>query len=752
MKRRTLLLSALGASGALLVGWGVAPPRSRLGKPDSMLPTQGSVGLNGWIKIGEDGSVALAMPRSEMGQGVHTALAMLAAEELDIPLDKVRLEQAGPDALYGNVAAVLAFLPFHPQQTEEGKRSATVKTAQWLTAKVGRELGLIMTGGSSSVADAWEPVRLAAASARASLAQAAAAQWQVPLGELVFTQGKISHASGKEGHFGQFAAAAAKLNPGAVSPKARKDWTLIGSPAPRTDLWAKSSGSATFALDVRLPNMVFAAVRLCPMIGGSVQSVDSAAALAMPGVLKVIPLKPSHGASAGLAVVGKTTWHARQGVEALQVQWAQRPQGALDTKQAAEQLQAQLAKEEGYTFHERGTPPTSGDTLSATYSAPYLGHMTMEPMNCTAWLQDGKLSLWAPTQVPEAAREAAAKAAGLPLAQVEIHITLLGGGFGRRLEVDYVVLAAQVAMALPGQPVQLSWSREEDSTHDFFRPMHVAQLQASHDGLGQVQSLQIKSAGDSISPRWMERALPAFAGPFDAPDKTDSEGLFDLPYGFAHQKMAHVATKVGIPVGFWRSVGHSHNAFFSESFIDELAAKAGTNPLTFRQQWLQDAPRHLAVLNLAAEKAQWGKTLPEGQAQGIALHESFGSIVAQVARVSMEDGALRVHDVFCAIDCGTVVNPAIVAQQMEGSVVFALSAALWGEVDIVQGEVQQRNFHQHYVVGMAHAPQVHTYIVPSERTPAGVGEPGVPPLAPAVANAVFALNGKRLRSLPLKLT
>jgi len=751
MKRRTLLLSALGASGALLVGWGVAPPRSRLGKPDSMLPTQGSVGLNGWIKIGEDGAVVLAMPRSEMGQGVHTALAMLAAEELDIALDKVRLEQAGPDAMYGNVAAVLAFLPFHPKQTEEGQRSATVKTAQWLTAKVGRELGLIMTGGSSSVADAWEPVRLAAASARASLAQAAASQWNVPVTELVFKQGKISHASGKVGHFGEFATAAAKLNPGTVSPKARKDWTLIGSPAPRTDLWAKSSGSAIFGLDVRLPNMVFAAVRLCPMIGGSVQSVDSAATLAMPGVLKVIPLKPSHGASAGLAVVGKTTWHARQGAQALQVQWAQRPQGALDTREAMDHIQAQLAKEEGYTFHERGTVPTSGDTLSATYSAPYLGHATMEPMNCTAWLQDGKLSVWAPAQVPEAARKAAAKAAGLSVSKVDIHITILGGGFGRRLEVDYVVLAAQVAMALPGQPVQLTWSREEDSGNDFFRPMHVAQLEASHDGLGQVQSLQIKSAGDSISPRWMERVLPAFAGPFDAPDKTDSEGLFDLPYGFAHQKMAHVATKVGIPVGFWRSVGHSHNAFFSESFIDELAAKAGTNPLAFRRQWLQDAPRHLAVLNLAAEKAQWGKTLPEGQAQGIALHESFGSIVAQVARVSMEGGALRVHEVFCAIDCGTVVNPAIVAQQMEGSVVFALSAALWGGVDIVQGEVQQRNFHQHPVLGMAQAPQVHTYIVPSERTPAGVGEPGVPPLAPAVANAVFALNGQRLRSLPLKV-
>jgi len=300
--------------------------------------------------------------------------------------------------------------------------------------------------------------------------------------------------------------------------------------------------------------------------------------------------------------------------------------------------------------------------------------------------------------------------------------------------------------------VQLSWSREEDMRHDFYRPMHLAKFQASLDAQGGVTSLRIKSAGDAITPRWMARAVPALSGPIDTPDKTTAEGLFDLPYGFASQHMSHVATKSGVPVGFWRSVGHSHNAFFSESFIDELAAKAGTNPLAFRRQWLQDAPRHLAVLNLAAEKAQWGKTLPEGQAQGIALHESFGSIVAQVARVSMEDGTLRVHNVFCAIDCGTVVNPAIVAQQMEGSVVFALSAALWGEVDIVRGEVQQRNFHQHYVVGMAHAPQVHTYIVPSERTPAGVGEPGVPPLAPAVANAVFALNGKRLRSLPLKLT
>jgi isoquinoline 1-oxidoreductase beta subunit len=347
------------------------------------------------------------------------------------------------------------------------------------------------------------------------------------------------------------------------------------------------------------------------------------------------------------------------------------------------------------------------------------------------------------------ARAMAAKAAGVKEDHVNVHVTLLGGGFGRRLEVDFVGQAVQVAKACEGKPVQLSWSREEDMTHDFYRPMGLAKFQASLDGTGEVSSLRIQSAGDAITPRWMARAAPHLSGPVDMPDKTTSEGLFDLPYGFLNQQMSHVATQSGVPVGFWRSVGHSHNAFFSESFIDELAVATQQDPLTFRLNLLKNAPRYAAVLKLAADKGDWGKPLPAGRSRGMALHGSFGSITAQVAEVSLEQGQIRVHRVVCAIDCGTVVNPDTVAQQVESSVIYGLSAALFGKIDIVAGVVQQSNFASYPMVMLKQAPVVETHIVPSNRHPAGVGEPAVPPVAPAVANALFALTGKRLRALPL---
>jgi isoquinoline 1-oxidoreductase beta subunit len=349
-------------------------------------------------------------------------------------------------------------------------------------------------------------------------------------------------------------------------------------------------------------------------------------------------------------------------------------------------------------------------------------------------------------------RAAAARTDGVPEDRVDLHVTLLGGGFGRRLEVDYVAQAVRVAMDVPGVPVQLIWSREEDMRHDFYRPMHVARLRAVLGAGGEALALHIKSAGDAISPRWMERGLPALAGPIDLPDKTASEGLFDQPYGFADQRMEHVFTHTGVPVGFWRSVGHSHNAFFTESFIDEIAAELQQDAVEFRRAMLRQAPRHRAVLELAVERAGWGlRPLAAGRARGIALHESFGSVVAQVAEVSLEKGQVRVHRVVCAIDCGTVVNPLIVAQQMEGAVVFGLSAALHGRIDVREGVVQQGNFPDYPMLTLASAPLVETYIVPSERPPAGVGEPGVPPVAPAVTNALFALTGRRHRSLPIAL-
>jgi isoquinoline 1-oxidoreductase beta subunit len=754
MKRRNLILSGLGITGALVVGWGVMPERSRLGKPSNMLLTEGDIALNGWIKIAKDGSVVLAMHRSEMGQGIHNALSMLVAEELDVPLSQIRLEQAGHDSIYGNVAMFVGTLPFHPLQSEGVDKPFVVHSGEWIVGKVARELGVNATGGSSSVKDAWSHLRLAAATAKASLLLAAASQWKVPLNEIKVKEGLLTHASGKSANYGEFAKAAAGQTPQNVTPKDRKDWTLIGKPSKRADVPSKTNGTAIFGMDVRLPNMLFASVVQVPQMGGTMVNFDAKEALAMPGVVKCVELASKAGSAPGFAVVAKSTWHAKQAADKVKAQWAQRAEGAIDTQRIEAQLIEKLKTEKGYAFHDQGNADKAESSaariIQAQYKAPYLAHATMEPMNCTAQFKGGLLEIWAPTQVPGLARAAAAKVADVSEDKVKLNVTLLGGGFGRRLEADVVAQATQIAMALDGAPVQLVWTREEDMTHDFYRPMHVAQLSAAINAKGEVESLRIKSAGDAISPRWMSRVLPALSGPIDAPDKTTAEGLFDLPYGFANQHMAHVSTRMGVPIGFWRSVGHSHNAFFSESFIDELAFETKQDPVAFRLSLLTQTPRYAAVLKMAADKAKWGATLPSGHAQGVALHKSFGSIVAQVAEVSMKEGVLRVHRVVCAIDCGTVVNPDTVAQQVESSVSFALSAALFGKIDIQEGVVQQTNFTNYPLVNLAQSPVVETWIMPSTQLPEGVGEPAVPPLAPAVANAMFKLTGQRVRSLPLK--
>jgi len=394
--------------------------------------------------------------------------------------------------------------------------------------------------------------------------------------------------------------------------------------------------------------------------------------------------------------------------------------------------------------------------IEQVYRAPYLAHATMEPINCTARVAAGKVEVWAPTQVPGLARAIAAEAGGVAVDAVTLHMTYLGGGFGRRLDVDVVGQAVRVALETGGRPVQLVWSREEDLGHDFYRPAGVTILRAGLGADGLPTTLRITSAGDAITPRWMERALPALAGPVDTPDKTASEGLFDQLYGVPNQRIAHVATQMGVPVGYWRAVGHSHNAFFSESFFDELAHAAGRDPVDYRLALLKDAPRHAAALRLAAERAGWpgfglSRPLAPGRSRGIALHESYGSIVAQVVEASIVAGKLRVHRVVCAADVGTVVHPGIVAQQLEGAVIFALSAALYGRIDIERGVVRQTNFPTYPVVRLAESPTIETHLVDSTRPPGGVGEIGVPPLAPALANALFALTGKRLRDLPLTL-
>ncbi len=750
MRRRTFLLSALGAAGALLVGWGLLPPRSRLGDAARLPAIEGQVALNGWLKIDADGGATLAMPRAEMGQGVHTALPMLVAEELDLPLERMRITQAPFDAIYGNVAGVVALLPLHPLERE----GLLAEGAEWLTAKVARELGIILTGGSTSVADAWHALRLAGASARAAIVAAAARRWNVPADACHTLEGRVLCGASHMAHYGELAREAANLAPDRIVLKPPTVWRLIGTPAPRLDSPAKVNGAAVFGIDVRLPQMLHAAVRMCPELGGGLGALETRAARAMPGVHDVVELPAEAGASAGFAVLADSWWQAERAAAAVEARWTPGPNATLDDRRITARLRAAVENESGFTFYRRGDVDAAfaaaSRRLEAWYQAPYLAHAPMEPMNCTARVTPERVEVWAPTQVPSFARAAAAQAAGVAEDRVTLHVTQLGGGFGRRLETDVIAQAVRVARRSGGRPVKLVWSREEDMTHDFYRPAHVARLEAAIDQGGKLGGLRVRVAGDRIAPRWGARVYPLLS--LDLPDRTAADGLFTLPYGVAHQRVQHVATDMGVPVGNWRSVGYSHNAFFAECFVDEIAHALGEDPYAFRLGLLGAAPRYGAVLKLAAERAGWGTPLAAGRARGIALVGSFGSVVAQVAEVSLDDiGKPRVHRVVCAIDCGVAVNPAIIAQQMEGGIVFGLTAALHGRIELRAGRVQQRNLPDYPLLGLDATPEIETHIVPSRAAPSGVGEPGVPPIAPAVANALFALTGKRLRSLPFDL-
>lgn len=757
LSRRSLLLSGLGAAGALVVGWSALPPRSRLGGPDTMPPLEGQVGLNGWIKIDERGHALLAMPYAEMGQGVHSTLSLLVAHELDLQPQQVQLVEAPDERLYGNVAVLAASLPFHPRDTEPGHETQVARLGQWMIRKIGRELGLVMTGGSSTIADAYPVLRLAAATARAQLLGAAAQRWRVPVSELAVVQGVIAHAgSGQQAHYGVFAAAAAHTPAGEVRLKPQA--SAIGSPQPRLDTPAHVYGQLRYGMDVRQNDMVFAAVRHAPALGGTLVRFDSTAVLQRPGVLQVLALPSVAGSTEAIAVVAQGTWQAVQASLAMEVQWALPTAAQPDSQAIATALEVQaraaVQGDAGTGFYELGDAAAAlagaHRRLEAVYKAPYLAHAPLEPTHCTAQVRAGGVTIWAPTQVPGLARAVAAQVAQVPQERVTVHMMPIGGSFGRRLEVDGVAQAVRVAMATGGRPVQLLWPRAEDFTHDFYRPAAAAVLQGGLDAQGQVVALRVGSAGDAITPRHLQRNAPWLASPWDLPDKTTAEGLFDLPYAIAHQQMRHVATRHAVPVGYWRSVGHSHNAFFSESFIDELAHLAGQDPLAFRLRLLHDRPRHAAVLRRAAEQAQWGQALPPGRARGLALHESFDSIVAMVVEISAGQPMPRIDRVVCALDCGIALQPDVIAQQVEGSVVFGLSAALYGRIDIVQGQVQQKSFADQPLLRMGECPAIETHIVPSAHSPTGMGEPAVPPVAPALANAWFALSGKRCRELPLR--
>lgn len=745
--RRRFILGGLGVAGALIIGWGMLPPRQRLHGALPLPVDADEVSLNGWIKIAKDGSVTVAMHRSEMGQGIHTALQMLVAEELDVPMNMVKAMHAPMDKIYGNIAALADGLPFHPDDTGTLK-----KTAHWMTAKLARELGIQMTGGSSSVKDAWMPLREAGATARAMLVHAAAKEWGVPAAQCTVQDGVVSHASGKQASYGALAAKAVASEPAEIRLKEAKDFKLIGTPQARTDTLAKINGSAQFGIDVRPPGLLYAALKMSPVIGGKLRTVDADAVKSMRDVIEVVDFSHDVGelGVAGVAVVAKSYWSAKQAIAALPVTWDSAEHANLSSAGIFKELSDKLESESGFTYYKLGDPAaalalTTAKIIKAEYRAPFLAHTTMEPINCTAQFKDGKLDLWVSTQVPNIAVDVAAKFAKIKSEDVRLHMTYLGGGFGRRLEVDMVVQAVVIALKTKGAPVQLIWSREDDITHDMYRPAALARFTAALDANGTVTGYENKSASGSVIHQVLKRTFGLMGA---GPDKTTVEGEFDMPYEFEHQQIAHVIVPTPVPIGFWRSVGHSHNAFFKESFIDELAHAAGKHPVAFRRELLKKHPRHLAVLDAAVAKAGQPQS---GRALGVALHQSFGTIVAEVAEVSIQENQIRVHKVTCAVDCGLAVNPNVIAQQMESGVIFGLSAALYGEITIKNGQVEQSNFHDYAAVRMNEAPEIQTVIIKSAAAPEGIGEPATPPIAPAVANAVYLLTGQRLRSLPLRL-
>ncbi len=763
MKRRTFLLAGLGTGGALFLGWALLPPRQRLiGRtlPDSGGTDTGgqAVALNGWLTIAPDDTVTVVVPKAEMGQGVHTALAMLMAEELECEWTRVRVMHSPIDKIYGNVSVLVEGLPFAPEAD-----GSLVRGIRWMMAKTARELGIMITGGSSSMRDCWMPVREAGASARTALIAAAAATWGVPTSSCRAEKGVIVCTDGRQLRFGEVASLAARHHPAEITLKAAATFTVIGKPMPRLDSVAKSNGTATFGIDVSLPNMLYAAVVMSPFGATTAPAVTDAQmqhSRAMSGVRAVISLPGSkYGDPPALAVVAESWWQARNAANALAAAVAGANKTAVSTVTVMQGIRNAVRNDDGMPMRFYGgakkTLGKSARTVDATYEAPYLAHATMEPMNATVRVSNEGAELWTGTQVPGYARAAVAHVLDLDEDKVTVHQHILGGGFGRRLDVDYIAQAAAIAKAAPGVPVQVIWSREDDMRHDFYRPATVSRLRAALDANGHVTAFVAHSAGQVPFKAYSKRV--GFLLTQTGPDRTSSEGTWDQPYAFPALHASHSETQSAIPVGSWRSVGHSHQAFFVESFIDELAAAATQDPAAYRAAMLQSHPRALRVLQLAAEKSGWGTPIAPAadgrpRARGIALHAAFGSIVAEVAEVSVAlDGRIRVHRVVAAVDCGLPVNPNIIAQQIEGGIIDGLSVALYGEVAVSDGTPRQSNFHDYRLLRIDECPVIETHLVPSLDVPSGIGEPGLPPIAPAVANAVFTLTGTRLRSLPLRM-
>jgi isoquinoline 1-oxidoreductase beta subunit len=704
LSRRNFLQAGAAAGGGLLLSLNLPFAKGEAGaaSADTFAP-------NAFVRIQKDGQVVLTMPYVEMGQGTYTAIPMLIAEELEVDLDQVRLEHAPPnEKLYANPL-----------------------------------LGVQATGNSNAIRGAWEPMRNAGAVARTMLVAAAAARWNVNPASCHGEQGQVVHAnSGQRFSYGELAADAARLPvPENVTLKPPQEFKLIGTSAKRLDLPEKVNGTAIFGIDARPPGVKIATLAQSPVFGGLVKNVDDTAAKAVKGVRQIVRLEDA------VAVVADHMGAAKKGLEALVIEWDDGPHAGLTTE-------AIVAELEQATYKPGAVAQTVGDVagalsgastkVEATYQVPFLAHATMEPMNCTVDMRNDGCEIWVGNQALARAQTFAAKAAGLPVEQVVVHNHLIGGGFGRRLEADGVYRAVEIAKHVDG-PVKVVWTREEDIQHDMYRPMFFDRISAGLDDEGMPVAWNNRFAGSSIIARWLP---PGFSNGLD-PDTT--EGAIHLVYDLPNFHVEYVRVEPpGIPTAFWRSVGPSHNVFVTESFMDELAVAAKQDPVGYRLALLDKTPRAKAVLTLAAEKAGWGQKLPPRVGRGISVQNAFASYMAHVAEVEVaEDGTVRVRRVVCAVDCGTVVNPDIVEAQIQSAVMFGITAALYGEITLKGGRVEQTNFDTYQILRIDEAPAVEVHIVPSSEAPGGMGEAGTSCIVPAITNAIFAATGKRLRKLPI---
>jgi isoquinoline 1-oxidoreductase beta subunit len=740
--RRRFLIGSTVAAGGLFVGWQLLGGGSPTDPETLLQPGTDEAALNAWVKIARDGTVTVAMPRSEMGQGIHTALPMILAEELDADFARVEIVNARVDRVYVNDVMLPEGFPFGPHDESFIARQARA-TGRWLSGVIAVQA----TGGSTSVRAGWQPMREAGAMAREMLKQAAAARLGVDAASLQTANGSVTDpASGRTVGYGELAADAATVKLEKMPPlRDPAQFRIIGQPKPRLDVPAKVDGSATFGIDVRLPGMLFAAVKHPPVVGSTVKRFDPAQVQRMPGVVKTLAVP------GGVAVIADSTWRAKQAVEALEVEYTAGETPDFSTDALFADYEAALS-EGGYGYQDDGEAEAmlaeaDGKVIEMTYRTPFLAHAPMEPINCTALLDGDALQVWAPTQAPSVSRWIAAGQADMDEDKVTINVTYLGGGFGRRGEPDFIRQAVACAMAVPGRAVQLVWSREEDIRQDTYRPASLAHFRVATDDEGYPVAWHNRLVGPSTSGQATMRYIPF--GSDSGPDRTTVDGAAWLPYAIPNMRVEHILSRVPVRVGFWRSVGHSQNAFYSEAAIDELAHAAGKDPFAYRMHLLGDSPRHAEVLRRVAEMADWNGSVPAGRARGIALHESFGSIVAQVAEVSLQDGQPQVHRVWCAVDAGIVINPDTIVAQMQGGIVYGLTAALYGEITFENGEPQQSNFPDYEMIRLATMPVIETEIIASTEAPGGAGEPGTPPIAPAVANALFALTGQRARDLPL---